>query len=52
MQSTLLTYGGGGEEQPGERLVDEEAEAYLRAKRHVDTLHRAKKQEKMIAAKK
>lgn len=28
-------------------MVDDEAEAYLKAKRNVDTLHRAKKFEKM-----
>lgn len=33
-------------------VVDEEAEAYLKAKRHVDTLHRAKKLERMNPGKK
>jgi len=28
-------------------MIDEEAEAYIKAKRNVDTLHRAKKLEKM-----
>lgn len=51
--STLMTYGaGGGTMLPNATgdevgMADEEAEAYLRAKRNVDTLHRAKKLEKM-----
>ena len=40
---TTDTMGGGA----GETIVDEEAEAYLKAKKNVDTLHRAKKLEKM-----
>jgi len=35
-----------------EPVVDEEAEAYLKAKRQVDTLHRAKKLERMRPGKK
>ncbi len=31
-------------------MVDDEAETYLRAKRHIDTLHRAKKLEKQRPA--
>jgi len=34
-------------EQQVEAVLDDEAEAYLKAKRHVDQLHRAKKLERM-----
>jgi hypothetical protein len=51
MSSTLLTYqgngGAGAMATDGGDMGDEEAEAYLRAKRNVDTLHKAKKLEKM-----
>jgi len=32
--------------QGGDDAFDDDAETYLRAKRHIDTLHRAKKYEK------
>ena len=47
--STLLTYQGGTTEGATEQQ-DDEAEAYIRAKRNVDTLHRAKKMEKQRPA--
>jgi hypothetical protein len=31
---------------PGDEMADEDAETFLRAKRHIDTLHKAKKMEK------
>lgn len=31
---------------PGDEMADEDAETFLRAKRHIDTLHKAKKLEK------
>ncbi len=42
LAATNLTPNGVAED-----LADDEAEAYLRAKRNVDTLHRAKKIERM-----
>jgi hypothetical protein len=45
LSTTLLTYPGS--QGAAEDLADEEADAYLKAKRNVDTLHRAKKMEKM-----
>ena len=46
LQNTIATYQGettkGGDDQQ-----DDEAEAYLKAKRNVDNLHRAKKLERM-----
>ena len=52
-QTTMITYAGGlTDNNGGEGLIaDEEAETYLRAKKHVDTLHRAKKQMKAIQRK-
>lgn len=48
-QSTVVTYQGGATMTAAapEEMADEEADAYMRAKRHVDTLHRAKKLERM-----
>ncbi len=31
---------------PGDDMVDEDAETFIRAKKHIDTLHKAKKLEK------
>lgn len=42
----MLSYAGAGA-TAAEDAMDDEADAYLRAKRNVDTLHRAKKLERM-----
>jgi hypothetical protein len=44
MASTVLT--GKPEGGMQDEVVDDEAETYLRAKRNIDTLHKAKKLEK------
>lgn len=50
MASSMLTgKAEGGMLQPDE-MVDDEAETYLRAKRNIDTLHKAKKLEKQRPA--
>lgn len=46
-QEEPLNLHGAAGAQAAEELPDEEADAYLSAKRNVDTLHRAKKLEKM-----
>ena len=48
LSTTLLTYQGGAGAVPTDNeMGDDEQDAYLRAKRNVDTLHKAKKMEKM-----
>ena len=49
MASTVLT-NKIDTHMPGDEMADEDAETFLRAKRHIDTLHKAKKLDKQRPA--